>query len=120
MSNVESSKETRSLKCLLLQSEKLQKAEELATVTQQLAQLEEEKKEVSDRMKSRITEASARQSVLAATVASGYEYRQTDCEILRDWEGKRIIVTRLDSGEVIEERAMLENELQRKLPLSAS
>jgi len=118
--NTESKKETRSLKCLLLNSEKLQKAEELAIVTQQLAQLEEEKNEIVDRMKSRITEATARQSLLASVVASGYEYRPVDCEIRKDFDAKRLETTRLDSGEVIESRPLLENELQRSLPLSES
>lgn len=111
-------RETRNLKTVLTAEELASAAEELAQSTQAADRLEEEKKSMVSEFKARIEEAVARRNKFANIVSTKSEYRQVDCEIVLDYDTKRVTVTRLDSGEVVTERAMFEEELQRKLPMS--
>lgn len=50
--------------------------------------------------------------LLADKSNSGYEMRNIACDMKSDWDKKRIVVTRKDTGEIVEDRAMRGDELQ--------
>jgi len=53
--------------------------------------------------------------VLARKIQNGYEFRDVDCEIQFLENEKAVQIVRLDTGQVIEKRAMTPDELQKHL-----
>lgn len=45
----------------------------------------------------------------------GAEPRQVECDVLMNWEDGRIETVRLDTGEVVDSRAMNPEERQREM-----
>jgi phenylalanyl-tRNA synthetase alpha subunit len=108
-------KETRNLKTMLSAEELAERADGLAQATQEVERLEEEKKAAASQYKSQIEEATGRRNKLAGIVSSKSEWRQVDVELTFDYENKTVSVVRLDDGEVVQERAMFHEELQKQL-----
>jgi len=109
-------KVTRSLMVSLTEAEIRSCATELARVTAQQAELEDEKKAVTSGFKNRIDRCVADCRALAQKVTTKRELRDIDCE----WspsDGGKMILTRTDTGEVIDTRKMTEEEQQQNLPL---
>jgi len=110
-------KKTMNLKTDLSKEELAAAAEELAESTQAVNRLEDQKKAAVAQFKSDIEYAVARRNKFAGIVATKCEYRDVDCDMLYDYEDKVVTITRLDTGEEVQRRAMFEDELQRPLPL---
>ena len=110
-------KKTMNLKTELNRDELAAAAEELAESTQTIVRLENQKKAAVAQFKSDIDYAIARQNKFAGIVAAKCEWRDVDCDLLYDYEKKIVTITRLDTGEQVQERTMFEDELQRPLPL---
>ena len=96
-------REERSLPVRLTARETENYQVQLSRGVVELDELEAKKKAYNDEVGSDIKEAKARNSRLAKTIERGEEHRQVACE------GRNMggvwIVTRLDTGEVVEERA---------------
>jgi len=116
-------KETKvkSLPCILTEEERLERSGALASVVHSIANHEKDltakqedfnlkKKEINGK----ISKAKSRLSDLADVISDGSEKRDVDCESLFDYEEGTVIVRRLDTGEVIEDREMeaLEKQMQ--------
>ena len=106
---------TQRLKCILTDEEVKKAAKELSACTDELKMLEEEKKSMSDNFKSKITACEAQQSLSSAFVRDEYEYRRVDCNKILDYKTKNVQVVRTDTGEVIEDRDMLADEMQKEM-----
>lgn len=63
----------------------------------------------------RIARCKAVVSEIAGVVNQGWELRQVEVREIEDWEGKRIIHVRSDTGEEISQRPMTEEERQPRL-----
>ena len=111
-------KKTMNLKTELSREELAAAAEELAEATQTVERLEDEKKAQAAQLKSDIDYAAARRNKFAGIVSSKCEWRNVDCDQLFDYEEKTVTITRLDTGEEVQKRAMFEDELQQPLPLA--
>ena len=110
-------KVTRSLMVGLNEDEIRSCASELARVTASQAELEDEKKAVTSGFKNRIDRCVADCRALAQKVTTRRELRDIDCE----WspaDGGKMILTRTDTGEIIDTRKMTEEEQQQALPLA--
>ena len=108
---------TRSLMVSLTENEIRSCATELARVTASQAELEDEKKAVTSGFKNRIDRCVADCRALAQKVTTRRELRDIDCE----WsptDGGKMILTRTDTGEIIDTRKMTEEEHQQSLPLA--
>jgi hypothetical protein len=110
-------KVTRSLMVALNEDEIRSYAAELARVTAQQAELEDEKKAVMSGFKNRIDRCVADCRTLAQKVTTRRELRDIDCEWSPARDGK-MQLTRLDTAEVIDTRKMTEEERQESLPLA--
>ena len=55
---------------------------------------------------------------LTVRLTNGYELRDVDCDLVRDFTQHSISIVRLDTGEVVEMRPMEPAEAQRSLPMS--
>lgn len=74
-------------------------------------------KSVSTQIKSEITALEGMMNSMAEKIRSGYEHREIECKRELDYRLGTVTITRLDTGEVIEERPMDAEEKQRKLDL---
>ena len=112
-------KVTRSLMVGLNEDEIRSCASELARVTASQAELEDEKKAVTSGFKNRIDRCVADCRALAQKVTTRRELRDIDCEWQPSRDGK-MILTRTDTGEIIDSRKMTEEEHQQSLPLAGT
>jgi uncharacterized FlaG/YvyC family protein len=65
--------------------------------------------------KARIEEKTATIAKLSGRVNSGLESREVVCIEVKDWSDATVTICRQDTGEVIEERPMREDEKQMEL-----
>ena len=104
----------RTLYATLSQEDKAAAAEQLAGVVGRLDALEEEKKKANDEFNSRRKGFEAELSELAEKVSLGVA-QEVPCTIERDYKAATIRVWRTDNDEMVEERAMTPEELQREI-----
>lgn len=83
---------------------------QLAAQHQEIAKFNGEKKRAADLWKDKIDEATAEAGRLATNRINGYEYRYVDCTTTFDFAKLTRRTVRLDTGEMIEEGPMTEEE----------
>jgi len=110
---IETSK--RNLKHYFTEDEKQGIGADLAKATQKKYSLEDDKKAVMDQFKSRISGAEFDIKEKSLMLSQGYEFRDIDCEVIRDFVEKKISFRRLDIDEIVDTRDMMPHELQMEL-----
>jgi hypothetical protein len=85
---------------------------QLAATHQRIGQITLEKKLANDRLKEDIEAATNHASRLATNRVNGFENRYVDCEMTYDFEKGMKRVVRLDTGEVVREEPMKDEERQ--------
>lgn len=104
---------TEYVKFVFTEEEKRDIASEMARKVSELNQAEDEKKAVMSDLKSRIDSLSAQVNAAANKLNSGYEYRNVECEIDRDYS-RRVILFWFDE-KVVKEKPMTSDDLQMKI-----
>ena len=108
---------TRNLKCMLTQDETRTYGIELARENAAKDEAEERKKEVDAQLKAEIESHSTRALSIARKINNGYEYRDVECTLDCNYTKNSATIRRTDTGEVIETRAMTQEERQMGLNL---
>ena len=97
---------------------------ELADIADKVSQLVREvedresiKKAVASQLKADLEQSVNDLRVQSGKHRDGYEYRDVDCEVEKNFRMGLVTTTRLDTGEIIEERAMTTEERQQALKL---
>ena len=108
---------TKSLKVELGPGEIAKRAIAMAGQHAELARVANEKDETVKHFKATMAGIEAEIAELAVAVNSGFVYAPVECEEFEDWDGKRVVQVRSDTGEQIWERPMTEEERQRPLEL---
>jgi hypothetical protein len=104
----------RRLRVDFSQEELLELAKQIAEANKRLDSLQDEKKEFSSSIKSRIDATNAEIRVLSDQIHGGYEFRPIDCHwTLNVPDSGKKTLYRDDDGVVVETVAMTEQELQR-------
>lgn len=103
---------TRYLRVDFTPEEIVEMREKIAHNLQELAQKKDALQSINRQMKGDISLQEQETNLLASKSNSGYEMRNIACEIKSDWQNRRIVVTRKDTGEIVEDRAMRGDELQ--------
>ncbi|MFH1953144.1 MAG: hypothetical protein ABIL06_16190 [Pseudomonadota bacterium] len=103
------------LKCVLTEKEIKECGLSLALANSSVTDLDAQKKKFNDQIKADISGHEATISKMASMIQNGYEYRQVECAIEKDFDSKVIRIIRLDTGEVVRETTMTADELQEKL-----
>lgn len=103
------------LKCLLTQDEILKAGEAIAKDLSDITGLENELASVSKAIKSKIQECQSRIDRSRILISNKYEYRTVICTEVKDFSKCTVTVTRDDTGEQVESRAMTADERQTKL-----
>lgn len=104
-------KESRMLKVNLTQEELLEAGQKMADAQQQLVELDNELQSFKDQIKGRVAEAEAVVSRCSSLVRQKYEHRSVPCDVTKDWNAHLVTVTRRDTMEIVENRAMTDNEM---------
>ena len=107
--------EPHTLGCKLGVKEKAEAADQLATVIQSAESLELEKKSVLGDFKSRMDALKERIHNLTMQVKDGVEMKSIKCELRLDYTKLTASLIRMDSGEIVEERPMTEEEKQMEM-----
>lgn len=106
---------TEELSCELNEVEWTNRARELADAHKEVAQQEQRKKDVMKELGHDVSIAKAKESKLADIVATRREQREVTVQVKYDYELGTVVKTRTDTGEVISEREMTDNERQAEL-----
>lgn len=116
----EDKKKTRRLAVPLTDAELVVKATDMSKTLNEIDHLEAQKKAFTDEMKAKIEVAEQHARSLGRTIQAKQEFRDVDIKIKRDERRAEIVVSRMDTGEIIEQRPMTEAERQEKLPLNGA
>jgi flagellar basal body rod protein FlgC len=108
-------KEKRSLRCYLTQEELLAAGERLAELLDNLRGAESERESVVKQYKAKEAELAALIESQQLLVRNKSEIRMVDCVNVLDYTDVRCIVTRLDTGEIVVNRKLTEDEKQSTL-----
>ena len=96
----------------LTDEEVLEKARSLAHLQQELEAVEQEKKAEAQKFKDRIENIEGTIASRAKEIRDGVEFRNVECELRFDWDTNTARTVRLDTMEVINERAITAAERQ--------
>ncbi len=99
-------KSQQSIKYTFTEIEKKKISEQLAQAVLEKDMAQNELKSVKGQFDARKKTADALISLHAQQLQSGYEYRMTDCEIIKDFRTGMIITRRLDTLDVVESHKM--------------
>lgn len=107
-----------SLRCTFTHDELVEQAKRLAEANRQKQRLEDDKKNIVAEYTSRITAQSLEVTVISEKVTNGYEHRDVECRVVYDQPkaGMKTIY-RTDTGDVVDQRQMNDEERQLKLSL---
>ena len=110
-------RESRILPTNLTPEERMVLALEMANSIQAMAVELEVQKNLKDQMKAKLSELQAQQTRLSKVVASGIDYRLVDVEA-RWVDNDTITEVRIDTGEILFNRAPRESERQGRLSIA--
>ncbi len=105
------------LKCTLTEAELRAQAEKMAQNLSQIAQYEADLKSIKKQIESDIARCQADLGSAVEKFRSGFEMRNVDCEVKKDFDTNTVRSYRLDTGEMIRERALTAEERQLMLDL---
>jgi len=111
-------KVTKNLKVDLTRDELMQAGDELANSNLEGARLESDLKGVKAEYKGKLEEVVGRCKKLTTMISTKSEYRDVECEEVKDYKKGRVHVMRLDTRRIIEDRPMSEAEKQMEIKLS--
>ena len=103
------------LKCLLTDQEMKKEAESMANCFSKLSELEATLKSAKKQIESDMARVEAELGSSVEKYRSGFEMCNVDCRIDKDFQTNTARVIRLDTFEIIRERAMSSEERQQSL-----
>jgi hypothetical protein len=108
------------LKVPLTDQQKCVLSDEIAQAIEEMREAQSELKFISSEINGRIKAADAKVQTMANKIRSGYEIKEMKCLQMLDFSNGTVSVRRLDTGELVSERAMTVEERQPTLPLAHS
>ena len=115
--NIKRRELTKSLPVKLTDDEKLSYGRQVGKTSQALGEARERKKEYVAQLTAEVEKHRVELERLGTLLANGYEYRDVECIMRIDLDDRMVFVTRMDTGEIIEDRRARPDELQGELPL---
>jgi hypothetical protein len=108
---------TQQLPVRLSMPETLARGGELARAQRALDNAEEAKRESAATHGALVKRHQAEVSQLAQVINQGWEFREVECTEQLDYVGLQHLTIRTDTGEIVAQRPMNEQERQRTLPI---
>ena len=109
---------TKPLAVVLTEQEVLQYGRDCARAQADRDRIISEAKSVAKDYAAQVSEQDAIIAKLSPRINSGKETRDIMCYQVSNWNMGRVMVSRSDTGEVIEDRPMREEEKQREMPIA--
>lgn len=106
---------TEKLKCFLTNEEKQALGSEMAESVSRRIEHDKSLKSVTASIKSDIAREDSIISSCSEKIRSGYIFRNVECQETKDFEEKKVRTYRMDTGQVIRERDMDPDEMQKDL-----
>ena len=107
---------TTTLDCELKDHEILAYGRELAQVTSEAESEESRQASIKKEMAAKLAGLEARRTEISAKVNRGRELRDVQVEVTADFTAGTATETRLDTGEIVRERPLRDEEKQAELP----
>ena len=108
-------KSTRMLLVRLINDELLAIGKHLAAEQDEIDRVEDQRKKAASQFKAQTEAHRAQIRIHSMAIATGEERRRVECETVWDYTDGKVTVTRCDTGEVIEERALRDEEAQMEM-----
>lgn len=105
------------LPCRLDVTELLTKGQDLEAALQRRDEIERERKNAADGFKQQLEEQAASIRELRKCIRTGTEDRPVSVRVTRDYRRGRVVHIRMDTGEIVSDRAMIAAERQQEMPL---
>lgn len=109
--------EFRELPCKLNDAERVELVNQLSEHYESLAEVEIEMKIASNDFKSKLKGLESEIREKSRLVRTGIEYRKVGCDVVLDYEMGSVNVVRSDTDEVVESKAMTDEQRQQRLDL---
>ena len=110
-------KTNKGLPVVLTKDVLIERAQTMSQRCKEKEEVEAEKARVMRDFGERLKQLTGEVARLSQIVSSGEEHQQVDCEEQKLMSDKLMRIVRLDTGEVVETRPLLERELQYELEL---
>lgn len=107
---------TKLLRVSLTDDELISAGDNLAREHGDLRAVNKELDSIKADYKAKVTAHESRIETLSIKIRDKFEMRGVDCVEVKDYDTKTLIITRTDSGEIIEQRMLRQDELQ--IPLA--
>jgi len=111
---------TRRLECLLTSEDIASFALESAKNISDNSKILVQKKESMNGFKSELDEIARRHRYLSDCVINEVETREVDCKIVYDWKSGKKAIIRIDTGEVVQEMPVTDEERQENIDFGDS
>jgi len=108
-------KETRYLEVAFTQDEIIAMRAKISINLTELSRRKDALKSLQKQMQGEIALLEAETNLLADKANAGKEMRTVEVSSKTDWKKNRIVVTRLDTGEEIENRTLRADEMQKDM-----
>ena len=105
----------RRLPCKLTALEIKERGSRLAALTLKIEKVESEKSESSKEFGREIKRLSEEATEVSTQIDSGTEFREVKIDVTHDYDNLEVLMTRGDTGEVIERRPMTDTEKNTEL-----
>jgi hypothetical protein len=106
---------TERLKCFFTNEEKQELGSQMAEAVSRRIEHDKALKSVNASIKSDIAKEDAVISGCSEKIRSGYEFRNVECQNIKDFQNEKILTYRMDTGQIIRERKMDPEEMQKDL-----
>lgn len=103
----------------LTDEEIIESAKSLASKRTALKHLESEKKSFVEQIKAKASQLESELDELNQRVSEGKAWGKIPCKVVTNYEEGTVTTTRLDTNEVLEERALRDTERQMEIPPEA-
>ena len=111
---------TKWLRYDFTEAEKKEIAQNMADAVSERDLATDELKSVKKQYDSRISVSEEAIKSNAEKLRSGYETRKIDCTVDKNFDTNEVVVTRVDTGEIVERRTMSAEERQMLMDLEAA
>lgn len=108
-------KVVKELRCALTDEELLERGQALARALEQMQKREADGKAYAANVKSDIEQYKKEGQRLYHHISEKSEWRQVECEEVHDFDEGKVSLVRLDTGEVVSERRMWDEERQDEI-----
>jgi hypothetical protein len=108
-------KVVKTLRYTFTQAERQEFGDSMAQAVAGIEREQDQLKQVKKDFESRIADHEGNMKRCAERLRSGYEFRPVECEKVLDFKLGNAIITRTDTGEIVEERPLTDDERQDSL-----